>query len=225
MTLAAMLAMVMVAAAPALAQDTPLIDQSEDNSGEGGNQYNAAGVNCTQILQQVGGDQYAGAVGVGGATGGDTAGGGGTGGTGDDNGTDNGDDVAEENQEEAGDTAAANNQTFTAEQIQECLAIAGNNNAAVQNVGDTVVGVEGVDDDGDGTVDESDGSEGAAAGASASAGGASASAGGAEGGAAASAGGSAAGATLPDTGGYSLIALGAGALLVAGGLVVRRIVR
>jgi LPXTG-motif cell wall-anchored protein len=30
---------------------------------------------------------------------------------------------------------------------------------------------------------------------------------------------------LPDTSGYSLIALGAGALLVAGGLVARRFVR
>jgi LPXTG-motif cell wall-anchored protein len=30
---------------------------------------------------------------------------------------------------------------------------------------------------------------------------------------------------LPDTGGYSLIALGAGALLVAGGLVARKMIR
>lgn len=36
---------------------------------------------------------------------------------------------------------------------------------------------------------------------------------------------SAATATLPETGGASLIALGAGALLVAGGLIARRIVR
>src|SRR3712207_3957486 len=36
---------------------------------------------------------------------------------------------------------------------------------------------------------------------------------------------SAAGGALPDTGGASLIALGAGALLVAGGLLARRIVR
>jgi hypothetical protein len=35
----------------------------------------------------------------------------------------------------------------------------------------------------------------------------------------------AAGGALPDTGGASLIALGAGALLVAGGLLARRIVR
>ena len=35
----------------------------------------------------------------------------------------------------------------------------------------------------------------------------------------------AAGGTLPSTGGASLIALGAGALLVAGGLLARRIIR
>ncbi len=43
--------------------------------------------------------------------------------------------------------------------------------------------------------------------------------------ASASASASAATATLPETGGASLIALGAGALLVAGGLIARRIVR
>ena len=64
--------------------------------------------------------------------------------------------------------------------------------------------VEGDDDGGDAE---------ASAEASAEAGGESA------GGEAASAG------TLPDTGGASLITLGAGALLVAGGLVARRIVR
>ena len=51
---------------------------------------------------------------------------------------------------------------------------------------------------------------------------ATASAGGGGGGGSASA---AAGGTLPDTGGASLFALGAGALLVAGGLLARRIVR
>jgi hypothetical protein len=51
---------------------------------------------------------------------------------------------------------------------------------------------------------------------------AAATAGGGGGGGAASA---AAGGSLPDTGGASLLALGAGALLVAGGLLARRIVR
>jgi len=52
--------------------------------------------------------------------------------------------------------------------------------------------------------------------------GSTASAGGGGGGGSASA---AAGGALPETGGASLIALGAGALLVAGGLLARRIVR
>jgi hypothetical protein len=52
---------------------------------------------------------------------------------------------------------------------------------------------------------------------------ASASAGGGGGGSASAA--SAAGGSLPSTGGASLLALGAGALLVAGGLLARRIVR
>ncbi len=47
----------------------------------------------------------------------------------------------------------------------------------------------------------------------------------AAGGAAAAAAGAAAGGVLPETGGASLIALGAGALLVAGGLLARRILR
>ncbi|HEU4321586.1 MAG TPA: hypothetical protein VFS21_00420 [Roseiflexaceae bacterium] len=58
--------------------------------------------------------------------------------------------------------------------------------------------------------------------------GATAAAGAAAGGTAAAAGGTAAAggaAALPETGGASLIALGAGALLVAGGLLARRIVR
>jgi hypothetical protein len=58
--------------------------------------------------------------------------------------------------------------------------------------------------------------------ASASAATATASAGGGGGGGSASA---AAGGALPSTGGASLLALGAGALLVAGGLLVRRIFR
>ena len=89
----------------------------------------------------------------------------------------------------------------------------------VEQVNGCVEGVAAggdIDVDGDGDVDEDD----AAASASASAS--------AEAGSSASSGGEAAAAssgTLPDTGGASLITLGAGALLVAGGLVARRIVR
>jgi hypothetical protein len=54
---------------------------------------------------------------------------------------------------------------------------------------------------------------------------ASASAGGGGGGGGSAAAASAAGGALPPTGGASLLALGAGALLVAGGLLARRIVR
>jgi hypothetical protein len=61
---------------------------------------------------------------------------------------------------------------------------------------------------------------GGGGGGSASAGG-----GGGGGGGSASAASAAAGGSLPSTGGASLLALGAGALLVAGGLLARRIVR
>ena len=54
---------------------------------------------------------------------------------------------------------------------------------------------------------------------------ATATAGGDGGGGGGTAASAAAGGALPDTGGASLIALGAGALLVAGGLLARRIVR
>jgi len=54
---------------------------------------------------------------------------------------------------------------------------------------------------------------------------ASASAGGGGGGGSAAAASAAAGGSLPSTGGASLLALGAGALLVAGGLLARMIVR
>jgi LPXTG-motif cell wall-anchored protein len=204
-------------------------EHADHESGNGeeseGDTTNVAAVNCDQILQQVGGDQVATATGSG-----------------------------------EGDVAAANNQEFTADQIQQCIAIAGNNNAVTGNVGDVTDGggdsgdehaddsgnnggdehavegdenggehvaeagddtgaeagddtgaeavagdANGVDDDGDGEVDEngevvvviSGGADSGDSGIS----------------------------VLPDTGGYSLIALGAGALLVAGGLIARRFVR
>ena len=93
------------------------------------------------------------------------------------------------------------------------------------------------DEDGDGAVEEEEaaaaaaaaaaaGGGGAAAGAAAAAGDSSASAT-ASASASAAAGSASAAATevLPETGGASLLALGAGGLLVAGGLVARRIVR
>ncbi len=76
------------------------------------------------------------------------------------------------------------------------------------------------DEDGNGTVtvDETVVAEGSASASSSASSSASASA-------SSSASSSAATTTLPETGGASLLALGAGALLVAGGLVARRIVR
>jgi len=93
--------------------DAPVIDQSED--GGAGEQYNSAAIDCEQILLQIGGDQYAT------ASGGSGADGDGDGSAGDDS-----DAAAEEDQEEGG--TASNEQQLTAEQIQRCIAIAGNDN-------------------------------------------------------------------------------------------------
>jgi LPXTG-motif cell wall-anchored protein len=95
----------------------------------------------------------------------------------------------------------ATDQGITFNQANACLGEINDLNQGNDNVGDVVVGSVAAGDDG---------SAAAAGSASASA-------------AAGSA--SAATETLPETGGSSLLALGAGALLVAGGLLARRIVR
>jgi hypothetical protein len=127
-----------------------LINQGDDGEDEGADddQYNnTAAITCTQILQQIGGDQYANATGA--AAGDDD---------GDDVTDDTTDDVAEENQEEAGDTAAVNNQEFSAEQIQKCLALAGNDNNV--NDGGNANGTDDGDDNGDdGNGDDADDSD------------------------------------------------------------------
>jgi hypothetical protein len=94
------------------------------------------------------------------------------------------------------------------QQVLACFGTA----AALQ---DSTVVVDADDDGKKGTVH-------AKKGTSTAGGGGGTAAGGGGGGTAAAA---AAGGALPDTGGASLIALGAGALLVAGGLLARRIVR
>jgi len=144
-------------AGPAWAQDDdgPLIDQTGGGEGElinqgdeeeqAGDQYSSAAITCNQILQQIGGGQYASATGA--STAGEDA-------------TDDTGDAAEEEQEEAGDTVAVNNQEFTAEQIQECLAIAGNDNNV--NDGDNGNGTDDGDDNGsgdDGNGDDADDSD------------------------------------------------------------------
>ena len=97
--------------------------------------------------------------------------------------------------------SAANELGITQNQVNACLGEVSDVNQGEDNVGDVVVGSVAAGDDGS---------------ASAAAGSASASAAGSA---------SAATETLPETGGASLLALGAGALLVAGGLLARRIVR
>ena len=102
--------------------------------------------------------------------------------------------------------AAANNLGISQSQVNACLGeinAGGNGTVYADDDGGTVY----ADDDG-GTVYAADDGGSAAA---------------AEGGSAAAA--AAATETLPETGGASLLALGAGALLVAGGLLARRIVR
>ena len=92
----------------------------------------------------------------------------------------------------------ASEQGITQQQVNACLGEINDLNQGGEVAGDVVVG-----------------SVAAEGSASAAAGSASAAAGSA----------SAATETLPETGGASLLALGAGALLVAGGLLARRIVR
>ncbi len=95
------------------------------------------------------------------------------------------------------------------QQVLACFGTA----AALQ---DSAIIVDADDDGKKGTVHAKKGTSTAGGG-----GGGTAAGGGGGGGSAAAA----AGGALPDTGGASLIALGAGALLVAGGLLARRIVR
>ncbi len=100
--------------------------------------------------------------------------------------------------------------------------------AQVEDTPEVVDEVVVVDEDGDGVISAEE-EEAAAAAAAAAGGGGGAGAAGAAGGggaaAAAAAGGGGGGGQLPDTGGAALLTLGAGALLVAGGLLARRIVR
>ena len=101
---------------------------------------------------------------------------------------------------EADDEAVAevaSDQGITQQQVNACLGEISDLNQGGEDAGDIVVG----------TVAADEGSASAAGSASASA------------------SASAAAEVLPETGGASLLALGAGALLVAGGLLARRIVR
>ncbi len=168
MLLAAMLAMVLAAAAPAFAQDVIAIDEGDDV------EYNAV---CQNILGSVG----------------------------DITNTQDGDADAVATDDSAAAAEVAQSQDVTIEQVNECL-----------NEAD-------LDADGEVTVVEIEKFGVAVATVTASA---SASTAAEVQYKTASATASASAATeLPETGGASLLALGAGALLVAGGLVARRIVR
>jgi hypothetical protein len=175
MLLAAMVAMVMVAAAPAFAQIGDIQQYSDDDT-------TTINTICNQVLgiaaeQTQYGDANAAAV-----------------------------------DESEAAAAAANELDISVDQALACFdsnAAAGDDNVVgdVEDdvVGEEVVGVVGVDDDADGAVDEADGSEAVVVAEEADD---------AEG-----------VAVLPDTGGASLLTLGAGALLVGGGLLARRIFR
>ena len=110
-----------------------------------------------------------------------------------------GDDSAAVDESIAG---AADELGITQNQVNACLGEVSDVNQGEDNVGDVVVGSVAAGDDGSASA--------ATAGPASVAGSASA---------------AAATETPPETGGASLLALGAGALLVAGGLLARRIVR
>ncbi|MGB3681045.1 MAG: hypothetical protein WA990_01025 [Rubrobacteraceae bacterium] len=185
MLLAAMLAMVLVAAAPALAQDATAGD---DGTATGGdvtttdtqyqNQTAAIVQDCRTYVNNA---QYG----------------------------DAGGDIVTGINVTGAQCQAIINQVQAGEDANSAVnAVLGTDGTGGEVVDDSgvVVYENGVDDDADGVVDEADGSEEAAVVAEADAG--------ADAGAVT---------TLPDTGGASLFTLGAGALLVGGGLLARRI--
>ena len=170
MLLAAMLAMVLAAAAPAFAQAT-IGDETQV-------------VDCSQVQAAVGA-QY-------------------------------GDANAAADDESVAIANISQDLDITQNQVNACLGGIDGDVAQGGEGGGNIVDFDddGVDDDGDGAVDEDEGSASASASAE----------GDDEGSASASAASEDV-AELPETCGASLLALGAGALLVAGGLVARRIVR
>lgn len=209
MLMASMLAMVLLAASPAMAQDGG--DAADDSIGGAGGDVTETQYN-TEICQNIIGDITVGQYNDASQEGGDDV-------AVQDN---DGDDSAQLlSQDEAQAIAQENNTTI--EIVQQCATGAGVNvigPAADDFNGDGVVN-GGDDINGDGVVGAAD-AEAAAGDAEAAA------AAGAEAEAEAAAGDDAeagAVAVLPDTGGASLFTLAAGALLVAGGLLARRIVR
>ena len=175
MLLAAMLAMVLVAAMPALAQDTEIDGDENVVTNEGAEtQYNAVCQNIIGSIGDINQTQYGNSDAVSDANA-------------------NADDDSEATANSEAVAEVAQEQDVTIAQVNECLNDFDVDDDGVVDVDETVVTVSAAADEGSAT---------AAAGSA-----------------------SAAAEVLPETGGASLLALGAGALLVAGGLVARRIVR
>ena len=184
MLLAAILAMVLAAAAPAFAQATVDLDEdagdSEYNQGQQNDQNTVVQDSICVNVEQAAANQYNAGDQAAGAEGGDVIG---------------------DTNAAGGASNIANALGITTAQVNACL-----NQIDVESASAVSVSAP---------VDT------AAPGGTVAAGGG----GGGGGTAAAGSASAAAGGELPSTGGSSLLALGAGALLVAGGLLARRIVR
>jgi len=185
MLLAAMLAMVLAAAAPAFAQATA-IDEGDTTEGDDV-QYNAV---CQNILGSFGDITQ----------------------------TQSGDADAVAVDDSAAAAEVAQEQGVTIAQVNQCLNDFDEDGDGTISVDEEVV-VSGGGDDDEGSASASSSSSASSSASASSSSSASSSA------SASSSSSASASAVLPETGGASLLALGAGALLVAGGLLARRIVR
>ena len=184
MLLAAMLAMVLAAAAPAFAQATA-IDEGDTTEGDDV-QYNAV---CQNILGSFGDITQ----------------------------TQSGDADAVAVDDSAAAAEVAQEQDVTISQVNQCLNDFDEDGDGFISVDEEVVVSGGGDDEGSASASSSSSASSSASASSSSSASSSASA--------SSSSSASASAVLPETGGASLLALGAGALLVAGGLLARRIVR
>ena len=209
MLLAAMLAMVLVAAMPALAQDTEIDGDENVVTNEGDDtQYNAVCQNIIGSIGDINQTQYGNSDAVSDANA-------------------NADDDSEATANSEAVAEVAQEQDVTIAQVNECLNDFDVDDNGVVDVVEIVEVVEGekvvkvVDGEEVVTVVSEEGEVVATVSASATAS-ATASA------SAASASGSASAAAvteLPETGGATLLALGAGVMLAGGGLVARRMMR
>jgi len=230
MMLAAMLAMVMVAAVPALAQDASTGDDNsidDSNNVDVNGDDNNVGINdCQQFLQQsvLQSSNQSAAV------------------SGDGEIAQGGNNVSAEQyqacinalendvngDEDQYEVIVDEDEDGVADEGDECVGVQygeadngselnQNQQVCVEDSEQSITTTDTVDIDGDGDVAETSASAAASAASSSSSS--------ASSGSGSSGGGSGSTTQLPATGGVSLLTLGAGALLVGGGLVARRIVR